>query len=306
MSVMPLTTGTDVLRPFQLDRTQLRGRLVRLGATVDQVLRAHAYPPAVSDQLGELLLLAGGLAGGLKFAGSFSLQVRGDGPVGLMVADCTNDGRMRGYASFDAARMAADAALAGPALVGTGLLALTVDQTASGGELYQGIVELSGATLTASMLTYFQRSEQVPTAIRTALGKDPQTGSWRAGALIVQSMPGAGATSPDERTEDWQRTMLLMQTLRDEELLDPALAPDDLLWRLFHEEQVRVFAPLALAPGCSCDEDRVANVLRSFTADELEEMRLPDGAVSVTCQFCSRTYRFGPERLAALRGSGLH
>mgnify|MGYP005844018953 CR=1 FL=1 len=306
MSVMPLTSGTDLLRPFQLDRTQLRGRLVRLGATVDQVLRTHAYPAAVSDQLGELLLLAGGLAGGLKFAGSFSLQVRGDGPVGLMVADCTNDGRMRGYASFDAVRLAADTALAGPALVGSGLLALTVDQTTSGGELYQGIVELAGATLSESMRRYFHRSEQVPTAIRTALGQDPHSGSWRAGALIVQSMPGHGAATPEERSEDWQRTMLLMETVRDEELLDPMLPPDDLLWRLFHEEQVRVFAPLALTPGCSCDEQRVANVLRSFTAEELADMQLPDGAVAVTCQFCSRSYRFGPERLARLRGAGLH
>jgi molecular chaperone Hsp33 len=301
-----LALATDLLRPFQLERSQIRGRLVRLGATVDYVLRAHAYPPAVSDLLGELLVLAGGLAGGLKFDGSFSLQIRGDGPVGLMVADCTNQGRMRGYASFDAERCD-EAEPAQPASwVGKGLLALTVDQTRSGGELYQGIVPLEGASLTESMLGYFHQSEQVPTGIRTALGRDPLTGTWCAGALIVQAMPDLGAASSSAREEDWRRTMLLMQTLSDSELLDTTLAPDDLLWRLFHDERVRVFNAVGLHPGCSCDEQRVETVLRSFSPDEAAEMRLPDGSISVTCQFCSRTYRFAPERLAELGLSRTH
>lgn len=300
------TSATDLLRPFQLERSQLRGRLVRLGATVDYVLRAHAYPPSVSDLLGELLVLAGGLAGGLKFDGSFSLQIRGDGPVRLMVADCTNDGRMRGYASFDADRFEASQPLEMTSLVGKGLLALTVDQTVSGGELYQGIVELDGGSLTESMLGYFHQSEQVPTGIRTALGRDPLTGGWCAGALIVQAMPEAEAEGGHAREEDWRRTMLLMQTVSDTELLDTTLAPDDLLWRRFHDERVRVFDSLMLHPGCSCDEQRVESVLRSFTPEEAAEMRLPDGSVSVTCQFCSRTYLFAPERLAELGLSQLH
>jgi molecular chaperone Hsp33 len=296
----------DILRPFQLDRSQLRGRLVRLADTVDYVLRAHDYPAPVSDLLGELLVLAGGLAGGLKFAGSFSLQVRGDGPVGLMVADCTNEGRMRGYASFDAERVAAADPDRPGTLVGKGVLALTVDQSAHGGELYQGIVELDGSSLAQSMLTYFRRSEQVPTGIRSALGRDPQTGAWRAAAIIVQATPGTGPGAGETGEEDWHRTMLLLNTARDDELLDLALAPDDLLWRLFHEEGVRVFEPVSLEPHCSCDEGRVANVLRSFSPAEVEEMRLPDGAVSVTCQFCSREYRYSPRELAELRQETLH
>jgi molecular chaperone Hsp33 len=297
--------GADVLRPFQLDRSQLRGRLVRLADTVDYVLRAHDYPAPVSDLLGELLVLAGGLAGGLKFAGSFSLQVRGDGPVGLMVADCTNDGRMRGYASFDADRVSGTERE--PArLVGNGVLALTVDQTATGGELYQGIVELDGRSLAGSMLTYFRRSEQVPTGIRTALGRDPLTGAWRAGAIIVQATPDTGPSAGPDAEEDWRRTMLLLHTASDQELLDPDLPPDDLLWRLFHDEGVRVFRPVSLEPGCSCDEGRVENVLRTFSADEIEEMRLADGSISVTCQFCSRTYRFDDERLALLKRGPAH
>jgi molecular chaperone Hsp33 len=298
--------GADILRPFQLDRSHLRGRLVRLADTVDYVLRAHEYPAPVSDLLGELLVLAGGLAGGLKFAGSFSLQVRGDGPVGLMVADCTNDGRMRGYASFDAERVAAADSAQPGGLIGRGVLALTVDQTATGGELYQGIVELDGRSLAESMLTYFRRSEQVPTGIRSALGRDPLTGTWRAAAIIVQATPGTGPAAGEAGAEDWQRTMLLLNTASDAELLDPSLPPDDLLWRLFHEEGVRVFEPVSLEPGCSCDEDRVENVLRSFAPDELDEMRLPDGSVSVTCQFCSRAYHYPPARLAELHRGSLH
>ena len=295
---------TDLLRPFRLERSQLRGRFVRLGDTVDYVLRAHDYPAAVSDLLGELLVLAGGLAGGLKFDGSFSLQIRGDGPVGLMVADCTNDGRMRGYASFDAERVAALDAGEPARLVGKGILALTVDQAASGGETYQGIVELDGRSLADSMLTYFRQSEQIPTGIRTALGRDPLTGAWRAGAIILQATPGSGPDAGDVAEDDWRRTMLLLHTASEAELLD--LSPDDLLWRLFHEEGVRVFEPLGLQAGCSCDEERVVNVLRSFDAGEIEEMRLPDGSISVTCQFCSRRYQFEPKRLATLFHDRIH
>jgi molecular chaperone Hsp33 len=303
--MMPSDLAADVLRPFRLERSQLRGRVVRLAATVDYVLRAHDYPPPVSTLLGELLVLAGGLAGGLKFAGSFSLQVRGDGPVGLMVADCTNEGRMRGYASFDAARIV-DEATGPAALIGKGVLALTVDQTASGGQLYQGIVELDGTSLAQSMLTYFRRSEQIPTGIRSALGRDPLTGAWRAGAIIVQATPGTGPAAGVDAEENWQRTMLLLQTASDAELLDANLQPDDLLWRLFHQEGVRVFEPMSLEPGCSCDEQRVENVLRSFGPDELADMRLPDGSISVTCQFCSRVYRLSPQRIGELRHGTTH
>ncbi|HMR30311.1 MAG TPA: Hsp33 family molecular chaperone HslO [Geminicoccaceae bacterium] len=303
---MPTDTAlpNDLLRPFQLERSQLRGRFVRLGDTVDYVLRAHDYPAPVSDLLGELLLLAGGLAGGLKFDGSFSLQIRGDGPVGLMVADCTNNGRMRGYASFDAERVAATEAAEPARLVGKGILALTVDQAASGGETYQGIVELDGRSLSDSMLAYFRQSEQIPTGIRTALGRDPLTGAWRAGAIILQATPGSGPEAGDVAEDDWRRAMVLLQTASEAELLD--LSPDDLLWRLFHEEGVRVFEPLGLQAGCSCDEERVVNVLRSFDAGETEEMRLPDGSISVTCQFCSRSYHFEPKRLATLLGDRIH
>ncbi|HET6470069.1 MAG TPA: Hsp33 family molecular chaperone HslO [Geminicoccaceae bacterium] len=309
---MPTTSAPplrgDVLRPFRLERSQLRGRVVRLAETVDYVLKAHDYPGPVSGLLGELLVLAGGLAGGLKFNGKFSLQIRGDGPVGLMVADCTNEGRMRGYASFDAEAVQRLDEPSPRGLLGDGLLALTVDQAASGGETYQGIVSLDGRTLADCMLAYFRQSEQVPTGIRSALARDPMTGAWRAGAIIVQALPGSGpaadaqlaASSDGEPAEDWLRTMLLLQTASEAELLDPRLSPDELLYRLFHEEGVRVYRPLTLAPGCSCDEGRVVSTLRSFTPEELAEMREPDGGITVTCQFCSRSYGFDAAGVDAL------
>ena len=294
----------DVLRPFQLETSQLRGRLVRLGDAVDTVLKAHAYPRPVSDLLGELLVLAGGLAGGLKFAGRFSLQIRGRGPVRLMVADVTNDGQMRGYASFEAEALGEDPAFAD--LVGDGLMALTVDQAASGGETYQGIVQLDGRSLQASMLSYFHQSEQVPTGIRSAVGYDEHARAWRAAAVIVQAMPGEGAVTAAEREDDWRRTMLLLDTLSDAELLDPALGPDTLLFRLFHEDGVRVFDSLDLAFGCSCDEDRVKAVLARFERDEVLAMQDETGRVVVTCEFCSRVYRFTPADIAALFEDTLH
>ncbi len=299
----------DVLRPFQLEGSQLRGRLVRLGEAVDTLLKTHAYPRPVADLLGELLVLAGGLAGGLKFAGRFSLQVRGEGPVRLLVADITNEGQMRGYASFDPAGVDALGARASTGfgdLVGQGLLALTVDQAASGGETYQGIVQLDGRSLQDSMLVYFHQSEQVPTGIRSAVHFDEAADAWRAAAVIVQAMPGEGAVSSAAREDDWRRTMLLLETLSDAELLDPGLGPDTLLFRLFHEDGVRVFDSLDLSFGCSCDDERVAAMLRRFERDEVLAMGDRNGKVTVTCEFCSRVYRFTPADISALYEDTLH
>ena len=217
----------DLLRPFQLERSQLRGRFVRLGGTVDYVLKAHDYPPAVSDLLGQLLVLAGALAGGLKFAGRFSLQIRADGPVRLLVADCTNDGEMRGYASFDADRVAAVGVAPPMALLGQGLLALSVDQRGDGGELQQGIVELGGDTLADCMLTYFHQSEQVRTGIRVAVAKDAVSGRWHAGAIVMQALPVADArTAPRFRArlgEDGFGFLALVGV--EAKLIDHPLAP---------------------------------------------------------------------------------
>jgi molecular chaperone Hsp33 len=296
----------DLLRPFQLERSQIRGRFVRLGHTIDYVLDAHAYPDPVGRLLGELLVLAGGLAGGLKFDGMFSLQIRGKGPVSLMVADCTNEGAMRGYASFDAEAVAGLDATDARSLVGGGLLALSVDQTRSGGEVWQGIVELEGTTLTDAMRTYFLRSEQVRTGIRVALLRDEVTGGWYGGAIVLQALPDKEPLDGASADDAWHEAMVLLSTASDDELADPSLAPDTVLFRLFHETGVRVFDPLRLAPGCSCDLSRVEAMLERFPAEDLSEMRLPDGSVEVTCQFCSSLYRFDPDRIAGMLESRRH
>ncbi len=296
----------DLLRPFQIERSQLRGRFVRLGGTVDRVLKGHDYPKPVSDLLGELMVLVGGFAGMMKFDGSFSLQVRGKGPVSLLVADCTNDGSMRGYASFDEDAIGDFDETMSAELLSESLLVLTVDQTASGGEIHQGIVEVNAGSLTDSMRTYFRQSEQVPTGIKVAIDRDHDSGEWRGAAIIVQAMPTETGERGPDAIDNWHRAMLLLETATEAEMLDPGLPPDRLLFRLFHEDGVRVYEPMPLSAACSCSEERVVGVLRHFNLDELDEMKLEDGSVDVTCQFCNHRYHFSPDQLAELFRDRIH
>jgi molecular chaperone Hsp33 len=298
--------GDDLLRPFQLERSSLRGRLVRLGAALDQILTRHDYPEPVGQLLGELLVLAAALAGGLKFKGTFSLQAKGAGPISLILADYSHDGTMRGYASFDAARITSGADLG--TLLGDGRLALTVDQ-GDAGTAYQSVVELSGANLTECMQTYFRQSEQLKTGLKIAVGRvgEGATRRWRGGGLMVQRL----ADQPpddlgDEDQEDWYRTMVLLGTATTAELLEPDLPADDLLYRLFHEEGVRVFAPQQLRFGCRCDRERVDRMLRRFSDAEGEEMRQDNGALVVTCQFCNAAFRYDEAQIGALRARSMH
>jgi molecular chaperone Hsp33 len=234
----------NLMQPFQLESSALRGRVIRLGDAVDRVLTRHDYPEPVSRLLGELLVLTATLAGALKFSGVFSLQTQSDGPVSFMVADCTADGTLRGYARYDADRIAALDTAGAAALLGRGHLALTVDQGRHS-EAYQGIVELVGDNLTDSMRAYFRQSEQLQTGLRTAVERVEEAGRprWRAGGLMVQRLPeeAPAANGGGEPEEDWRRTMILLGSATDEELVDPGLPANTLLYRLFHEEGVRVF-----------------------------------------------------------------
>ncbi|WP_158046975.1 Hsp33 family molecular chaperone [Skermanella pratensis] len=301
----PLTD--DIVQPFQIDASHLRGRLVRVGPMLDEVLSKHAYPEPVAQLLGETITLAITLAGALKYEGIFTLQTKGDGPISLMVADVTSTGDVRGYAQFDADRLAgADAGAAAPvpALLGTGYLAFTVDQ-GEHTERYQGIVELNGDTLSECVQHYFRQSEQLDTGIKVAVGRAGAVsgGIWRGGALMLQRLPEdqIQQTLGSDVADDWRRAMVLIGTCTDAELLDPRLPPNDLLFRLFHEDGVRVYTPTELRATCRCSRDRVATVLRSLPREEISELKV-NGRVEVTCEFCNSTYTFDDAQLENVYG----
>jgi molecular chaperone Hsp33 len=309
----------DLVQPFEVKPLGVRGRLVRLGPAVDDILHRHAYPPPVSSLLGEAIALTAMLGSSLKFDGKFILQAKGDGPVDMLVADYQATGAMRGYARFDAAALSeaeekdeAD----GGGLLGNGHLAMTVDQGADM-DRYQGIVALTGKSLTEAAHEYFQRSEQIPTRLVLATGPLMGRGrdareSWRAGGIVVQHLPAKGPSSPlglssgdapagavemPKEDDRWVEARLLVETVEAHELLDPTITPERLLYRLFHERGITIHHPQPLKSQCTCSRERIASVLRGFTDAEREEMRQGE-AIIVTCEFCSTRYSFRPEEIA--------
>ena len=313
--------GDDLILPFQIEGLGIRGRIVRLGPLADLVLTQHNYPEPVSRMLGEALALTAMIGAALKFKGRFTLQAQSKGPVRLLVADYETpdnehpQGRLRGYAQMDdelvAQSIAAGKATTGD-LLGEGYLAMTIDQGADM-ERYQGIVALDPAGLSASAHEYFASSEQVATTIHMAAGplfqrdEDGQVRtSWRAGAIMIQHIASDGGLTghhetdelyePTSDEENWNRATILLNTVEDHELLDPSLAPTQLLFRLFHEDGVRAFAPIRVNFACRCSEERTRSVLSSFEEEEIDEM-VKDGIIEVKCEFCSEIYHFAPEEL---------
>ena len=287
--------GDDLILPFQIEAQGLRGRLARLGPLADEILHRHAYPASVARLLAEMLGLAALLAGALKYDGVFTLQTSGDGPVRLMVADVSSGGTLRGYAQFDASRLPEGSEASVPRMLGVGHLAFTVDQ-GDFTERYQGIVELTGATLADCVHHYFRQSEQLQCALK--LGTLEEDGHWRIGAVMLQRLPPPEESAEAEAAEDgWRRALAFMASVRSAELTDAALPPEDLLFRLFHEDGVRVFRKHPLSAGCRCSRERVAEVLRAMPAEELVALQ-DEGEAVVTCEFCSRQYRFDRETLA--------
>jgi len=295
----------DLVQPFRIDPFALRGRLVRLGPAIDHILSQHAYPEPVAEMLGEAITLAVLLAGALKYDGIFTLQTKGDGPIRLMVADVSTDGAVRGYAQYDAAKL--DAAVAGgptsrtvPRLLGKGYIAFTVDQ-GEDTDRYQGIVELSGANLADCAQHYFRQSEQIQAGIKLAVGRSGTEGSWRAGGLMLQRVPPEGGyhVIADDVEDGWRRAMVLMSSATAGELTDPLLSPHRLLFRLFHEDGVRVFDTHPLEARCRCSRERIETILRAFPADELDDMQ-KERVTTVTCEFCSTRYVFDAEEISRL------
>lgn len=284
----------DCVQPYLIDSSGLNGRMVKLGKAVTAVLNRHNYPDPVAHLLAEMLALGAGLSAALKFDGVFTLQTKGDGPVPMLVADVTSDGAMRGFAQvkddIPPADEVADAPV--PKLLGQGYLAFTVDQGPHT-ERYQGIVQLDGPTVEECVHHYFQQSDQFASAVKLAAGRDG-AGNWRAASLLLQRLPEEGGFetigSGDE--DDWRRALILMASATDKEMLDPAIEPNRLLYRLFHEDGVRVFEPRPLAFGCRCSRERVGKVLVSLGREALDEVRMDDGSYEVVCQFCNSVERF--------------
>ncbi len=311
----------DAVIPFEVDALDLRGRLTRMGPTLDEILTKHDYPAPVGKLLGEAIVLTTLLGSSLKFDGRFILQTQSDGPVSFLIVDFQAPDRLRAYARYDARRL--KPGLDSGALLGKGHLAMTIDQGADMSR-YQGLVALDGGGLEAAAHEYFLRSEQIPTRVRIAVGEEWRGGEggkhrWRAGGLLMQFLPKAPerarqadlhpgdapeGTVPHTVAEDdaWIEGQSLISTVEDVELIDPDLSGERLLYRLFHERGVRVFKPLALHAQCSCSREAVSAMLKSFDPNDRAEM-VKDGKVVVTCEFCSSVYEFTPKEAGVDEGS---
>ncbi len=325
-----MTGADDIVLPFRTETSGAQGRIVRLGLVADEILCVHGYPEPVNQALGEALALTALLGSLLHANGRLILQTKTDGPLRQIVASFTSPGDMRALATFDAARleeMTREGRLGPGHLIGTGHMAMTIDPGGSAPRT-QGIVALANHSLAQAAYTYFRQSEQIPTFVRLAVARHQvRAGNgagpvwrWRAGGLIVQQLPrdvGAGEEerAPDPRSavttteddevraayeEDWNRARMLASTVEDHELLDPTLPPQTLLYRLFAEEGVTVLPGIPVRAHCGCSRERVEMLLKSFGAAELSDMREDDGAVTVTCEYCTTRHRFSADEVALL------
>jgi molecular chaperone Hsp33 len=309
----------DTVLPFEVAPLDLRGRVVRLGPALDDILGRHAYPPAVSKLIGEAIVLTVLLGSSLKFEGRFILQTKTDGPVRMLVVDYRSPGRVRACAQFDPAALTEAAQSAG-ALLGRGHLAMTIDQGPAMSR-YQGLVSLAGGSLEDAAHEYFLRSEQIPTRVRLAVAEEFRGAGagprhrWRAGGMLLQFLPKKveRMRGPDldpgdapqgmvrhevREDEAWVEGQTLIATVEDLELIDPAISSERLLYRLFHEHGVRVFRVSEVEAKCSCSRESVVNMLASFSQQDRDDM-VQNGVISVTCEFCNTNYVFAPAEVAA-------
>lgn len=291
----------DIVAPFQIEGEAVRGRLVRLGPAVHEILSGHAYPEPVANLLGEACALAALVGSSLKFDGRLIVQAQGDGPVRYVVVDYDTSGALRGYCRFDeeeVAKLTTGFVRPGAkSLLGGGVFIMTVDQGPDM-DRYQGVTAIEGETLALCAEQYFAQSEQTPTRVRLAVGQaDVGAGpQWRAGGMLIQNIAEDDARG--STTEAWVRTQAFFETIGEDELLDPTISAETLLFRLFHEDGVRVFEPKPLQAFCRCSHDRIATVLKSFGEDERADMVEDDGQIRVTCEYCAKVYAIDPAGLA--------
>lgn len=311
----------DTVLPFQLDASDIRGRVARLDGVLEQVLAQHDYPPMIEGLVAEMALLTALIGQTMKLRWKLSLQVRGDGPARLIATDYygpTADGqhaRIRAYASYDAETLDQNADAFSQ--IGSGYFAILIDQ-GEGMTPYQGITPIAGGSLSSCAETYFAQSEQLPTRFSLTYGQSQVPGEgthWRAGGVMLQHMPkaspfakGEGGSGEEglldatdilteDEGENWSRANVLLDTVEEIELIGPSVAPTDLLVRLFHEEGPRVFDAQPITFGCTCSEDRVRQSLSIYSAKDIGTMTTEEGTVTADCQFCGAHYTFQPETL---------
>jgi len=321
MSLGTRIAWDDTVLPFQLDASDIRGRVARLDGVLEQVLGQHDYPPMIEGLVAEMALLTALIGQTIKLRWKLSLQVRGSGPARLIATDYygpTEEGapaRIRAYASYDAERL--DETADPFSQIGQGYFAILIDQ---GPDMtpYQGITPIAGGSLSACAQTYFAQSEQIPTRFALTSGQSRIAGEgthWRAGGIMLQHMPKASPEMKGEggsgegglleaedildadEGENWNRANLLLDTVEELELIGPSVAPTDLLVRLFHEERPRVFDAQAVSFGCSCSADKVRQSLSIYSAKDIATMVTDEGTVTADCQFCGAHYVFDPDTL---------
>ncbi len=311
----------DTVLPFQLDRSDIRGRVARLDGVLDEVLAQHDYPLVIETLVAEAAMLTALIGQAIKLRWKLSLQVRGDGPARLIATDYYAPGedgtpaRIRAYASFDDERLETHGRPFDQ--IGKGYFAILLDQ-GDGTKPYSGITPIAGGSLSACAETYFAQSEQLPTRFSLSFGQAQKPGEaarWRAGGVMLQHMPKASALRPDAggsgeggllapgdvleggEAENWSRVNMLLDTAEETELIGPHVQPPELLVRLFHEETPRVFDAQPISFGCTCSADKVRQTLSIYSQQDIAHMTTEDGAVTADCQFCGAHYEFDPRTL---------
>ena len=301
---MTIPVISDTLQPFRIEGANIRGRVARLTASYEGILGAHAYPEPVARMLGETIALTAAISTSLKFDGIFYLQTQGDGPIPMLVADVTSAGRMRGYARYKKEVFTSGLHIGHTVtdLLGAGHLAFTLDQGAHT-DRYQGIVALEGNTIAECAQSYFQQSEQLETAIMVAAQPVANDFPPRAAIIMIQKMPGEDRLilTADEEEENWRNATILLNSLTSEELLEPRLSLDELLYRLFHEKGVRLYDRKEISYHCRCARGKVAETLASFSTEDLADMKTETGEITATCEFCRTVYVFDDAALDEIR-----
>ena len=319
MSLTSQIAWDDTVLPFQLDRCDIRGRICRLDGLLNQVLSQHDYPEKIEALVAEMTMLTALIGQTIDLRWKLSLQVRGDGPARILATDyyganeAGEPARIRAWASFDKDRL--DEGDTPFDLIGKGYFAILIDQ-GDGMKPYQGITPIAGGSLTSCAETYFAQSEQLPTRFQLTAGRSTLPGgveAWRAGGVMLQHMPKASPSVEtgeggggddgvliasdlleDDAEENWNRANILLSSVEEIELIGPTVQPTELLLRLFHEEEPRVYDAQSVKFGCSCSEDKVRNSLSIYSAKELTHMTTDKGEIVADCQFCGAHYVMDP------------